>query len=486
MNIVGWILAVFGFVGVVFGIRMMLKGKKMGSVPFRKPSEIAQQGAQAADAKGMVSTEGQVVASGQPLIAPMSGKPCLGYEIVVERKWEKTVKTEKGHEKKTGTTKAFSEYKGTTFQISDGSGQVLVDSTTQPDVSLDKTHSSTVNVSMVLPGMLTFGNLQMNTPSVGNMEGSTTGYVGTEKIISPSATLYALGAYAQGPQGLAIGTPKGIGTGKLILSSKGREHLVGTTKRNMILGYALGGVMLVGGSGLGLFGPKAEATGCEANLAKSATTSCDDRIVSDNGKDIKWTVTEAATYRVSLKQPAVKNPIDGVVEITDSTGKKVAYDDGGSASTNASITQTFAPGTYSINVRDFAKHTLEGGYGFHLDIEKVAGEPTPELSQASLTGTLAPAMLTAKGAAAAGAAGAAGAKAAPKPSTATPAAAASAAGKPASSATTPAPTPVATAGKPATAPSAPAAAPAASAKPAASAAAPAAPKPGAPAASAKK
>ncbi len=398
MNVLGWILAVFGFVGVIFGLRMMLKGKKMGAVPFRKPSEIAQQGAQAADAKGMISTEGQVVDGPQPLIAPMSGQPCLGYEITVERKWEKMVKTEKGHQKKTGSSKAFTEYKGTTFQITDGTGSVMVDSSKEPDAALEKTHSSAVNVGLVIPGTLHFGALQMNTPHILDTEGRTTGFVGTEKIIKHSATLYALGALEQGPQGLAIGTPKGITTGKLILSTKGRAHLVGSTKRNMVLGYALGGVMLVGGSGLGLFGPKAEATGCSATLAKAATGSCDDRMYSDTGKDFVWKVTAPATYRISLKQPDVLYPVDGVLEITDATGKKVAYDDGGSSSTNATITQAMQPGTYTINVRDFAKKTLEGGYGFHLDIENMGPSTgAPELTQAAVAGSAAaPAALMAK------------------------------------------------------------------------------------------
>ena len=193
MNLLGWIVAVFGVAGVIFGIRMMLKGKKMGAVPFHKPSHIVQQGPQAADAKGLVSTEGHVVAVGAPLVAPMSGQPCLAYEITVERKWEKMVKTEKGHTKKTGTTKAFSDYKGTVFQIADGEGGVLVDTNEKPDADLEKAHSSTVSVGMVLPGMLTFGGLQMNTPHVVDMEGSTVDYVddalgGGFKVENPNAT----------------------------------------------------------------------------------------------------------------------------------------------------------------------------------------------------------------------------------------------------------------------------------------------------------
>ena len=60
MSVLGWFLSFLGFVGLVVGLLQMLKGKKMNSVPFRAPSQIAQLGPGAADAKGMVSTEGTV------------------------------------------------------------------------------------------------------------------------------------------------------------------------------------------------------------------------------------------------------------------------------------------------------------------------------------------------------------------------------------------------------------------------------------------
>ena len=44
MNVLGWILAVFGFVGVIFRLRMMLKGKKMGCRSLSAPLGVARAG----------------------------------------------------------------------------------------------------------------------------------------------------------------------------------------------------------------------------------------------------------------------------------------------------------------------------------------------------------------------------------------------------------------------------------------------------------
>jgi hypothetical protein len=358
----------------------MLKMRKMGTVPFRRPSEIAQLGPQAADAKGMVSTEGQVQPGPQPLFAPMSGEPCLAYEIVVERKWEKHATTERGTEKKTGSERVFSDHKGTLFQITDGAGGVLVDTNGTIDADMDKSHASKVQVGLVMPGTLTFGRFQMNTPLILDTSARTTAFEATEKVVRPTSTVYALGKLEGGAYGPTLQTPKGVGTGKLIISAKGREKLLGSTKRNMILGYAIGGVLAVGGTALGILGPApAPTASCpsiidDAKLA-GAGVACDDRIYSKDGKEFSLNVTEKATYRITVKQPKVKNPIDSTITVKALGGKQVAYNDGGSPGADAKVEQVFEPGLYTINVSDFSKSKVEGGYGFKLMVEKLAPPP---------------------------------------------------------------------------------------------------------------
>jgi len=386
MSVLGWFLAFVGFVGLIVGLLQMLKGKKMNAVPFRAPSQIAQLGAGAADAKGLVSTEGSVGQQGL-LTAPMSGRPCLGYEITVERKWEKQERTENGMQTKKGSSNIHSDYKGGMIAIQDGQGQVFVDASQRPDASFEKSHSSGVNVGImgIIPSTLQFGSFQMNTPLIVDTEGRTTGFEGIEKIIPPSPTLYALGALAQSPQGPVMHTPKGIGTGKLILSPKGRASLVKSTKRNMVLGYAIGGVMFVGGTLLGIFGPAPDPTAggsaCSSVLT-SDVVSCDGRMYEREGYDMKWTVTTAGEYTITAKQPKVKYPIMATLTVMDSSGAELAHDDGGVAGAEAKVTHKFEPGTYTINVRDFLKDKVKGGYGFHLDI---ARSPDAPAAAASIT-----------------------------------------------------------------------------------------------------
>jgi hypothetical protein len=368
MSVLGWFLAVGGVAGVVFALRMMLKMKKMQSVPFRTPSEIERGGAGVADAKGLVSTEGEAALSGEPLIAPMSGEPCLAYQIVVERKWEKEEQTENGTSKKSGSDKVLTQYRGAKFRISDGAGKIDVDASKEPDAEFAKAHESTIKVGTLVPGSLSFGKLQVNTPSLPR-DSRTTAFVGTEKIIKPG-NLYALGAL----QGGAITTPPGM-LGKLVLSTKGRAKLLAHTKRNMILGYAIGGVLAVGGTGLGVFGPKpAPGNPC---VSFSSTIACKDKIYSSDGSNLTWTVPKDGTYRLTLKQPKVKRPIDGTLTITDAAGKQVAYNDGGSPGANAEIEQTFVAGTYKINVRDFARSKVSGGYSYALDVTLVDAPAQP-------------------------------------------------------------------------------------------------------------
>lgn len=390
MSVLGWFLSFVGFVGLIVGLLQMLKGKKLNSVPFRAPSQIAQLGPGAADAKGMVSTEGTVSQQGL-LTAPMSGKPCLAFEITVERKYETTERTENGTETKKGSSNIFSDYKGGVFALQDAQGTVLVDATTKPDASFEKAHSSGVNVGILglIPGTLQFGNFQMNTPLLTG-EGRTTGFEGTEKIVPPSPNLYALGALAMGPQGPIVHTPKGIGTGKLILSSKGRASLVKSTKRNMILGYAIGGVMFVGGTALGIFGPAPDMSASTGSSSCSSTltadvVACDGRMYDRDGYDMKWTITTAGEYTLTVSQPNVKYPIDPSLTIKDATGKELAHNDGIAKGAEAKITQKLEPGTYSLNVRDVFHDKVKGGYGFHLDIARSPDAPAPTVASATIT-----------------------------------------------------------------------------------------------------
>jgi hypothetical protein len=213
--------------------------------------------------------------------------------------------------------------------------------------------------------------MQMNTPSLPR-DSRTVAFVATEKVLKAGGTLYAMGALKGG----AIGAPDGM-LGKVLLSSKGRSHLLAATKKSMTLGYAIGGPLAVVGLLLGVFGPKpAPGNGCKDFAGANA---CNGRIYAANGDDLKWTVPADGRYRLTVKQPAVKRPIDATITVVDAAGKQIAYNDGGSPGADALVEQKFAAGIYTVNVRDFAKHKVSGGYGYALSVESI---PEPKAAAA--------------------------------------------------------------------------------------------------------
>ncbi len=272
MNILGWFLAVSGAVGIFFAVFQTTKLKKMNRVPHRRPSEIMTLGPGAADARGMLSTEGQARFGAQPLMGPMSGEPCLAYEIFIEAKWEKHVSTDSGTRRDTGSRRVFTQSNGCIFQLLDGAGGVLVDATGPLDASMEISHTSEIGLGGIQwPTRLRFGHLDTNTPIVHGDDGRIIGFVGTERIVRASPTLYALGQLKMEPSGPVLGTPKGMGTGKLVLSSKGRSSLLASTKRAMTIAYACGGVLFVAGTAMGIFAaPKAAAEPPPRPMASSA------------------------------------------------------------------------------------------------------------------------------------------------------------------------------------------------------------------------
>ena len=380
MTVVGWFLAVAGVAGVIFALRMMLRLKKLQAVPFRAPSEIARVGRAAADRNGLVSTEGRALIGAQPLFAPMSGQPCLAYRIVIDRKWETYEETENGAQKKTGSERVHSEWKGCRFQLTDGAGEITVDVTEEADAALEASHATTVRVGAVVPPTLQLGRLLVQTPILPK-DARTVAFAAEEQVLKPG-TLYALGALAGG----VVGAPAGLGR-KLTLSSRGRSALLAATRRNMMLGYVLGSVLTVGGSALGLLGP-APQSGCRDLRGAAA---CAGRIYDGEGDNLSWKVDTEGTYKIVLKQPKVKNPtdrafgppylrrgpVDSTLTVFDARGKEVAYSDGGSPGADAIIEHHFAPGTYRLNVRDFARHRVSGGFGYALEVALTDGAPMP-------------------------------------------------------------------------------------------------------------
>lgn len=262
-------MGLVGVAGLIFGLLQKRKSGKLAAVPFHPPSRIAQMGQSAADPKGMVSTEGQTVLSNTPLIAPMSGKPCIAYEIEIVQEYEYYEQTDQGTQTRTKSETSMKEYKGSIFQVSDGQGGVFVDAQKQPDASMNQSFRHRMDIGMMIPGQLQFGQAVFNTPLL-STEGPVKAFIGTERIIEPAPTMFVMGQLAQGPMGLAIGEPKGMLTGKMMLAPKSREALMGAAARNSKIGLIAGAALIVVG---GILGAVGALTGGDDDSSSSSNTA---------------------------------------------------------------------------------------------------------------------------------------------------------------------------------------------------------------------
>jgi hypothetical protein len=386
MQYFGFFLLVVAVVGVIIGLLQRSKGQKLAAAPFVKTGEAASN-PQAADAKGSISVEGQVACQ-QPLRGPQSGQPCIYFHYKLEEEHTKSKLTERGTE----TTKEWrvvSEQKqGTAFTLDDGSGPVWVQITDSVDADLQQSFSG-------MPGTGAGG-------SVGGMAAGlavaalTGGRLrATERILPAQGKLFALGKHEQG----RIVKHDGM-LGKLILSPKGREGLMGATKRNMIIGFVLAGVGVLAGLPMAIFGKPPVTDECPATLADVQATPCRGHVKGDEGQTLTWTVPKDGDYTIKVTQLAgVKYPIWPRVTL-EGGGKTIgvahsSHDD--SAPEVSALPEHVTAGTYTINVRDdangFAGQFKDGG-GLTFFISIQSGG-TPAAPSASAVASAAPPPVTA-------------------------------------------------------------------------------------------
>jgi hypothetical protein len=249
--IVGLLLVAAAIAAFVVWVIQNGKVGKIKTVPFKKPSEIAQQGANAGDSKQMVSTEGQV--AGQPLAAPMSGMACHYYELVVTRGYHTTSRNAQGQQTKSHGTKTVLERKeGSIFTLTDGAGSIGIDCTTAPSMGLKQSHRNRINQGLV-PRAVQFGSVVVEVEGLASsvagalMGGETTDYYEGVEMIVPfvqGQKLYALGKLAPTAGGLAIGP---AGWGALMLSDQGREGALGSAAKTAKIALIGGAALLLSG-----------------------------------------------------------------------------------------------------------------------------------------------------------------------------------------------------------------------------------------------
>lgn len=368
----GFFLLIIALVALVVGFMQRKKMNTILAAPFKPTGQV--QGGAAGD--GLISCQGAIQAT-QPLTAPCSGKPCLYYEIEIKQEWEKHVKTEDGVKKRTGKDSAHTNKTGSVFNVDDGSGPVQVDCSESVDAKLEKAFTEKKSYGW---GDISFGNysVHINRPSDGEKHAVATHCV--EKILPVEGDIFVVGKL----DGPVIRKRDGM-LGKLMLAREGRKGLIGATKRNMMIGFIAGGLLLPTGGLMAALGeaPQSAASTCE-NMADGLDTPCMGRQYSVDDVTFPWTVTTEGDFRFE-SQGTGSDPVMRLwpsVSVRDASGGVVfsmSAPDGAPVQSQGH----FVPGSYTIHVNDSHygwASDLEGGAGFSLNITSLggaAGAPAP-------------------------------------------------------------------------------------------------------------
>src|SRR5262249_30229961 len=151
------VLIALGIVGLIYGFLQKLKAGRVADAPLVKTGEAAAKGAAAANPKGGISAEGNVVCQ-QPLISPVTGVPCLYYALKVTASWK-----DGDHQKSKELTH---EKRAAQFAVDDGSGPVWVDARQGGDFEPTQKKEETKGTSLLggITGQdLVFGNYRVST-----------------------------------------------------------------------------------------------------------------------------------------------------------------------------------------------------------------------------------------------------------------------------------------------------------------------------------
>lgn len=340
ITVIGLILIGVGVVLSLGGFVVRGKAKRILAAPLKKTGEAAQL-------LGANGFEGKVVSS-QPMAAPCSGKPCVYYELVIEAKTKET----RGTQTTTSWKKIGTAHVGNGFWLDDGSGPVAVVTPDKLDADLEKSFSGPP------PGGHGLGALQQY--ATVNPPGQVLEYRVTETIVAADAKLFVLGQ-VQGGQVTK-------GTGKILASTRGRDALVGSTKRMSVGLFAFAGVLAVAGAVVAIVKP-GQKPGCGAlvdtqGACTVSTTVVDHEETQPDGKKktvklhqqvMDWQVTKAGKYEIELRtvDKDDKRYVNPVAQVEDSIGLPMNVGINWGLSRDSSNdyhtkTKTLQPGTYKI------------------------------------------------------------------------------------------------------------------------------------------
>ncbi len=339
---IGLIVAGVGLLLVLIGVFTRKRAGRIVAAPFMKTGEAAR-------ANGAASAQG-VVGVQQALAAPCSNTPCAFFKISVERK----VKHSRGGQTSTKWQKMFDGANGGQFAIDDGSGPVYVQVTDPVDGELEQTFKGLPPGG---PGLGSLAQFQTLDIPVGPDE-QILEYRATEQIIRVGAPVFVLGT-AQGGQLTR-------GAGRIMVSTRGRDALIGSTKRKALLLLLAGGLVTAAGAVVAIVQPGV-AKGCgalkdeQAACAISSPVMTLDMPQADGSKKptrirratLAWEVTKGGKYELAARDPKKRRAAPSI-QVENAIGVPMNIDFGIDLGAGAYSTKTktmkLIPGKYNIYV----------------------------------------------------------------------------------------------------------------------------------------
>lgn len=222
-----------GIVVVIYGAIMKFKAGRIAKAPFASTGDAATRGSAVAGEKGAISVQGDVQCP-QPLLSPVTGTPCLYYELSVVGTWK-----EGDQEKSKDYVK---EKVAAPFALDDGSGSIPVDASKGGDFDLKQTFDDTKKEgffadlkSAVGKGEpIMFGQYAFPNPPMSKANK----FRCIEKVLPVPPRLFALGKLEQN----VIASPSWT---SLVLSPKSRDELLGSSAKSAKMAF-IGGAAATG------------------------------------------------------------------------------------------------------------------------------------------------------------------------------------------------------------------------------------------------
>jgi hypothetical protein len=236
MLAIGAILAFVGLLALVGGLFQRVRAGRLANTPFVKSGEVSPS--KAGD-KGAISTEGKVVAP-QLLTSPVTGTPCLYYDVVVNAQWKVG---DSSH-----TQRVSEEKQATPFGVDDGSGPAWIDANKGGDFDFKsfRKKDSRGLMSAFTGRPLTFGDRGFSIPTgirVGLVHvPDSAEFEVVERVLPAAPFFFANGKLDESGK---IGSPSWTA---LVLSEKPREELMAGTGKMAKMLLTGGGVAAAAGT----------------------------------------------------------------------------------------------------------------------------------------------------------------------------------------------------------------------------------------------